>query len=100
MLTHGAPSCEFNWIGANFQTEQEFYDLMKLKSEISHYTMKDFLYHSGHALSALRRTFYVELSVPETERICSAALWEFAGIMGEAKCAALEEESHLDFLEI
>ena len=100
VLTHGHPSCEFNWIGANFRTEQEFYDLMKLKGEISHYTMKDFLYHSGHVLSALRRAFYLELGVPETESICRKALEEFRHIMGGEKCDALEAEAELDFLEI
>ena len=100
VLTHGHPSCEFNWIGANFRTEQEFFDLMKLKGEISHYTMKDFLYHSGHVLSALRRAFYLELGVPETESICRKALDEFRRIMGGAKCDALEAEAGLDFLEI
>jgi len=27
VLTHGAPSCEFDWLGADFASEQEFYDL-------------------------------------------------------------------------
>lgn len=100
LLTHGDKTCEFDWIGANFQTEQEFFDLMKLKSEISYYTMKDFLYHSGHTLSALRRAFYLELGVAETEEICRKALDAFEKIMGGEKRNALEEEAKLDFYAI
>ncbi|MBQ9329967.1 MAG: L-2-amino-thiazoline-4-carboxylic acid hydrolase [Oscillibacter sp.] len=100
LLTHGAASCEFDWIGASFRTEQEFYDLMALKQQLAPYTMKDFLYHSGHVLSALRRVFYTELGVAETEAICGRALAAFSAVMGEEKRAALEEEAKLDFFAV
>lgn len=100
LLTHGDASCEFDWIGANFASEQEFYDLMAEKKRISGYTMKDFLYHSAHTLSALRRTFYVELGVDVTEKICADALAEFERIMGADKREALEKEAELDFFAV
>lgn len=100
VLTHGAPSCEFDWTGADFKTEQEFYELMALKAGMAQRNVKDFLYHSAHILSALRRVFYVELGVPATEDICAEALKEYSAIMGEEKCAALFEEAKLDFFEV
>jgi len=100
VLTHGAPSCEFDWLGADFASEQEFYDLMALKASMAARNVKDFLYHSAHILSALRRIFYVELGVPATEEICTKALEEYESIMGAAKRAALMEEAKLDFFEI
>ena len=100
LLTHGKPSCEFEWYGTDFKTEQEFYDLMKKKSEISHYTMKDFLYHSGHTLSALRRAFCLELGVPAAREIQEKALEEFEMLTSAEKREALYEESRLDFLAV
>ncbi len=100
LLTHGDRSCEFDWIGADFKTDQEFYDLMKKKGEISHYTMKDFLYHSAHTLSALERTFFVELGVPNTYEIVRRALDEFEADTSAEKRQALVEESKQDFLRV
>ena len=100
VLTHGAASCEFDWLGANFQTEQEFYELMAKKKELAPRTVKDFLYHTAHILSALRRVFYVELGVPATEEICKKAFEEYTAIMGADKLSALLEEAKLDFFEI
>ena len=100
LLTHGKPSCEFEWYGTDFKTEQEFYDLMKKKSEIAHYTMKDFLYHSGHTLSALRRAFCLELGVPAAREIQEKALEEFEKLTSAEKREALYEESRLDFLAV
>jgi len=100
VLTHGAPSCEFDWLGADFASEQEFYDLMALKASMAERNVKDFLYHSAHILSALRRIFYVELGVAATEEICTKALAEYESFMGKEKRAALIEEAKLDFFEI
>ena len=100
VLTHGAPSCEFDWTGADFATEQEFYDLMALKASMAGRNVKDFLYHSAHILSALRRVYYVELGVPATEEICGRAMKDYAEIMGAEKSAALLEEAKLDFFEV
>lgn len=100
LLTHGSPACEFDWLRANFQSDQEFYDLMKQKQAISHYSMKDFLYHTGHILSALRRVYYTELGVADTEAICAQALEDYEAIMGAEKRAALEAEANLDFLAV
>ena len=73
---------------------------MEQKAVIAPRTVKDFLYHSGHILSALRRVFYTELGVAVTDKICAAALAEYAGIMGGEKSAALIEEAKRDFFEI
>lgn len=100
LLTHGDPACEFDWLRAGFQTEEEFFALMREKQAISHYTMKDFLYHTAHVLSALRRVYYWELGVPAAERICAGALEEYQTIMGADKREALLEEAKQDFLEV
>ena len=100
VLSHGAPACDFNWLGANFSSEQEFKELMAEKAAIAPRTVKGFLYHSGHILSALRRVFYTELGVAETERICTAALAEYESIMGREKLEALIEEAKKDFFAV
>lgn len=100
VLSHGEAACNFNWLGADFVSEQEFYDLMKLKASLAPKTVKNFLYHSGHILSALRRVFYAELGVQATEKICTEALTEYENIMGREKCNALIEEAKTDFFEV
>jgi len=100
VLSHGAAACEFNWLAADFESEQAFKALMADKAAIAPRTVKDFLYHSGHILSALRRVFYTELGVPACEAICSRALEEYERIMGDDKCAALCEEAEKNFFEI
>lgn len=100
VLSHGAASCEFDWLGAEFRSEQEFYELMALKKTLAPRTVKDFLYHTAHILSALRRVFYVELGLPVTEEICRKALEEYKTAMGSEKLSALVEEAKLDFFEI
>lgn len=100
VLSHGAASCEFDWLGANFESEQEFYDLMELKKSMAQRNVKDFLYHTAHILSALRRVFCVELGLEAAEEICRKALADYKDIMGGEKLAALECESRQDFFEI
>ena len=73
---------------------------MKLKASLAPRTVKDFLYHSGHILSALRRVFYTELGVENTENICAAALKEYENIMGREKLDALIEEAKKDFFAV
>ncbi len=100
LLTHGAPSCEFDWLGADFQQDQEFYELMAQKKDMAPRTIKDFLFHTAHVFSAMRRTYYTELGVPATDEICKKALAEYTDIMGAEKHEALLEEAKLDFFEI
>ena len=100
VLSHGAPACDFNWVAANFASELEFKALMEQKAAIAPRTVKDFLYHSGHILSALRRVFYTELGVGLTDKICAAALAEYESIMGSEKSNALLEAAKKDFFEI
>lgn len=100
VLSHGAAACDFNWIAANFVNEQEFYELMKLKASLAPRTVKDFLYHSGHIFSALRRVFYADLGVAVTDKICAAAIAEYECIMGSEKSNALLEAAKKDFFEI
>ena len=99
VLSHGATACDFNWIAADFASEQEFKALMEQKAAIAPRTVKDFLYHSGHILSALRRVFYTELGVALTDKICAEALDEYEQIMGSDKCNALLEAYKKDFFE-
>ena len=100
VLSHGAPACDFNWVAANFVNEQEFYELMKLKASLAPRTVKDFLYHSGHIFSALRRVFYTDLGVAVTDKICAAAIAEYESIMGSEKSNALLEAAKKDFFEV
>lgn len=99
-LSHGQGRCELEYCGANFASAGEHDRYMAQKPQIAAYAVKDFLYHTGHLLCALRGAFYLQLGVDAGEAICEKALAAYAGAMGQEKCAALRKESEKNFLLI
>lgn len=99
-LTHDDPNCNFNWLGANFTSQEDFQAYLDTKKRIARYTLQDFLYHCGHVLSAMSRTYFLELGVPDATAIIKAALKAYEEIMGTEKRRALVEEAKQDFLAV
>ena len=99
-LTHGHQSCRFHWVGADIKNSSDLNALIKKKSDMSDNNIKDFLYHTGHLLSAMRRGFLYELGLVAGREITSMAMKEYAAIFGDEKAMAVFAESGQDFLII
>ena len=99
-LSEGSDCCDFHWVGADFRDEAGLSKAMMKKASMESENIKDFLYHCGHLLSALRRTFLLELGLVKGQQIVDRALSSYADIMGEDKRQALEDEGRQDFLSV
>lgn len=100
ILSHGDDCCDFQWLGASFNSPEEIEAFGKKKAELAPRVLKDFLYHTAHVYSAMVRTYDRELSHEASENIAAAALDEFGRIYGESKREAVLIESQLDFNQI
>jgi hypothetical protein len=96
----GADICSFGFIGADFDSAEDFKKDGELKAEIRPRTVRGFLYHTAHLLSAMRRNYLVELGLPKTEEIVSKALTEYAAQFGQEKTDAIVHEAKQDFLVV
>ena len=99
-LSKGDPCCGFNWIGADYGDEASASADMKKKAELSESNVKDFLYHTAHLYSALRRCFLLELGLQASGSICGSAMKEYSELLGSDKAAAILSEADQDFLHI
>ncbi|MCC8180583.1 MAG: L-2-amino-thiazoline-4-carboxylic acid hydrolase [Planctomycetes bacterium] len=96
----GADICSFCFIGADFDSEEEYKKDGEIKAKLRARTVKDFLYHTAHLLSALRRTYLVELGLVKADEIVSTALADYGKEFGQKKANAVAEESKQDFLVV
>jgi hypothetical protein len=96
----GAEICSFDFIGADFDSDEDFKKDSVIKAEIRSRTVKDFLYHTAHLLSALQRAYLVELGLLKAETIISRALSEYAAQFGQEKADVLVLEAKQDFLSV
>ena len=99
-LSEGDEACVFTFKGADFIDEEGFQRAMARKASMAESNIRDFLYHTGHNCSALRRVFMLELGLLAAEEICERALSEFAKLMGPEKAEAVRIEANQDFLSI
>lgn len=99
-LSFGAPKCNFQWVGVKFETEEEFAAFQEKRKALYDSVVKDFLYHTGHVLWSLRRTFLLELGAIEGVAIVEKAMADFREIFGEEKADAVAKEAQADFLAI
>lgn len=96
----GADCCSFGFLGADFDSEEDFKKDGETKAALRSRTVKDFLYHTAHLLSALRRTYLVELGLEKADAIVRKALDAYAAQFGREKADALAEEAKQDFLVV
>ena len=99
-LSNGDPCCGFHWVGVTYSDEEELKKRYEKKAALAPRVLKDFLYHSGHLLSAMCRQYYVDLGLIKGEAIARKALREYGGKFGEAKLEALIQEAKQDFLKV
>ena len=100
MLTHGADKCIFTFVGADFAGDDDLARENEMRVDLRKRTLKDFLYHTGHILSALRRTYQLELGLPKATAIVDKALDEYEALFGKDKREALVEESMQNYSTI
>lgn len=100
LLSHGEDCCDFHWLGTNFNSEEELKKNNEKKVTLSKRTLKDFLYHTGHLLSAMTRQYYMDLGLIKGQELIKKALNEYEIKFGKMKREAIEEEAKLDFLVV
>lgn len=100
ILSHGDPCCSFHWVGVEFENMDALKKNNEKKIAVADYTIKDFLYHTAHILSAMRRAYYMELGLLKGNEIIEKSLKEYEAIFGVKKREAVSEEAKLDFLTI
>ena len=100
ILSHVGPCCAFYWVGAKFNDMEDLKKNREKKVALADRVLKDFLYHTGHLLSAMCRQYYVDLGLVKGEAIARKALKEYCETFGSAKLEALVEEAKQDFLKV
>jgi hypothetical protein len=95
IMSHGSDICEFDWIGCAITDADNF---AVLRKELAPRVTKDFLYHTAHLLSALRRTLFLELGLVKGREIINRALLDYEEIFGGEKKSALLSEAEQNFL--
>lgn len=99
-LSFGDDKCDLRFNGARYTDEADLKAAGAEKALLRGRVVKDFLYHTGHILSALRRTYLVELGLVRATAIVDKALEEYAAIFGSDKAAAVVAESRQDYLTV
>ncbi len=100
LLSHGDAFCDFNWGDVGFTRVEDVGALEKEALSKSASRTRDFLYHTAHVLSAMRRTFHLELGLVKGEKIAGEALLEYEKVFGREKKEALLKEAELDFTAV
>jgi hypothetical protein len=99
-LSEGDERCRFFFHGVFFAGEEDLKGDMAERAAARPCRVKDFLYQTGHVLSAMRRNFLLELGLVRAERLIEAALAEYTSIFGREKADILIRESEQDYLRI
>jgi len=94
VLSQGGEVCAFEWCGFEMADPQAFADK---KAALGGRTLKDFLYHTGHLLSAMKQALAIQLGRKESEKIADKAMADFARMYGEEMAQAVLAESQQDF---
>lgn len=99
-LSGGGERCRFNFHDATFAGPEDFQSDAAERTTALAQRVRDFLYQTGHVLSAMRRNFLLELGFIVGTRLTDAALKEYAALFGQEKIDVLLEESRQDYLRV
>jgi hypothetical protein len=99
-LSRGKPECVFHWKGCRFDSLDDLKADADLRSSLAFRTVRDFLYHTAHVLSAFTRVCYLESGLVRGDEIIEKALEDYKSKFGAEKTAVLVEESKQNFLLI
>lgn len=100
IMSHGGATCSFKWKNFAFKNEEEVQKMAARRKELMPLVGRDFLYHCGHLLSAMKRSIYYYLGAIAGNRILDLALDEYAAVFGREKKVAVIRETDQDFLNI
>ena len=99
-ISRGGERCRFYFRDATFRDADDFHKDVAERAQARPRRVRDFLYHAGHGLSAMRRAYLLELGLLVGTRLTDAAMREYALIFGEEKAGAIRREAERDFLRI
>ena len=94
VLSQGGETCAFQWNGFAM-TDPDGYNAKK--AALGDRALKDFLYHTGHLLSAMKQAIAGELGNERAEKIAAKAMADYADMYGADFAQAVLEESTQDF---
>jgi hypothetical protein len=100
VMSHGDGPCEFDWVSCVFENDAEAYAMESRRAELIPCVTKDFLYHCGHLLSALRREIMLALGLLKGNEIIEKSLADYLAVCGAEKSEALLQESRRNYLEV
>ena len=100
IMSHGGERCGFFWKNFSFKNEEEVQKMAQRRKELMPTVGKDFLYHCGHLLSAMKRAIYYELGAVAGNKILEASLAEYEQEFGQDKKEAVIREADQDFLKV
>ena len=99
-LSAGDPCCDFRWNSFALESEEAAAQHRARRAELMPRVVRDFEYHCGHLLSALRRSYFFEFGAAVGKEIVDLALRDYAALFGAEKVAAVQTASEQDFLKI
>jgi hypothetical protein len=99
-LSEGEERCRFFFHGVSFADEEDLKRDVAERMAARPLRVKDFLYQTGHVLSAMRRNFMLELGLIRAQQLIEAALAEYSAVFGREKTAILIRESEQDYLRL
>lgn len=97
VLSQGGETCAFEWNGFKIENEEQMNKFIEKKNALGDRALKDFLYHTGHLFSAMKRALKENLGEKESESICNKAINDFADMYGKEMANRVLEESKQDF---
>ncbi|MDL2307758.1 L-2-amino-thiazoline-4-carboxylic acid hydrolase [Desulfovibrio sp. OttesenSCG-928-C06] len=100
IMSHGSETCSFKWKNFAFKDEAEAAKVAEKRKQLLPGVGKDFLYHCGHLLAAMRRGIHYGLGAVAGDKILALAMSEYAAEFGQDKLDAIVQEANQDFLVI
>lgn len=97
VLSQGGDTCEFEWLGFAVDSRRKEREFARKAAALGDRRTKDFLYHSGHLLRAMKQALAENLGQRQAQAVCDKALEDFAGMYGDDMTRAVLRESRQDF---
>ncbi len=98
VLANDDDCCNFKWLDCNFEDTSELEAILEKRMNNLPARTKDFLYHTGHLLSAMQRTLYAEYGLLVGDNIISNSLTEYAKLFSQEKADMIREEAEKNFI--
>ena len=100
VITKGDRCCGFKWNGFKLETEEEKQAFADKCAKLGSRPVKDFLYHTGHLLSAMKTAVAENLGEEAMEKVISKAINDYSEMYGKEMADTVIKESEQDFTSI